>query len=101
MSYAIVDLPRGTVVALRATPYSVLASTPANGAITLEVDNVNDESDGAWSVIARGRCHHVTDAEEQLALERAWYDRPWPDGQRAVHLMLTWNELLGRRLAAC
>ena len=101
VSYLVVELPRGTVIALRTTPYSILASTPANGAITLEVDNVNCDDGAAWSVIARGRCHHVTNAEEQLILEHAWTHRPWPDGQRAVHLTLTWGELLGRRLIAC
>ena len=101
VGYEIVDLPRGTVVALRTTPHSVLASTPTYGVITLEVDNLGHEHEGHWTVTARGRCQHVTDASEQLALERAWSGRPWPDGQRAVHLTITWSELVGRRLAAC
>jgi len=100
VSYAVVDLEDGPVIAIRAMPHSVLASQATPSTVTIEVDQLDHERREGWTVSARGRCELVTDAQQRAVVESAWSLPAWPGARRSVVLLLHWNELLGHRLGS-
>ncbi|WP_278255334.1 pyridoxamine 5'-phosphate oxidase family protein [Nocardioides convexus] len=80
------------VVALRTTPYSLLARDAADREVAFEVDDVAIGAHGGWSVLVRGRCRRVHRA--------AVRPEPWVTGARVLDLQVDVASVSGRRLLA-
>jgi len=94
--YAVVEIGDRPVIVMRTTPYSLLASQPERGSMTLEIDNVNEHHDTGWTVSACGRCETVRNEKEREVIESSWPDGA--DGGRSIFVKLAWTELSGRWL---
>jgi nitroimidazol reductase NimA-like FMN-containing flavoprotein (pyridoxamine 5'-phosphate oxidase superfamily) len=97
VNYVVVD----DSVIVRTTPYSVLGTHARGALLAFEIDQIDESRLQGWSVVARGRAHAITAADELHHIRRAWEPRAWADGQRNLFLRLRWSELSGRRLGAC
>ncbi|MCR1783270.1 pyridoxamine 5'-phosphate oxidase family protein [Nocardioides carbamazepini] len=77
-------------VLLRTTPYSLLARDCADREVAFEVDDIDEQRHGGWSVLVRGRCER----------ERVRSDgpRPWVTGPRVLGLRVAVVSVTGRRL---
>jgi nitroimidazol reductase NimA-like FMN-containing flavoprotein (pyridoxamine 5'-phosphate oxidase superfamily) len=95
VNYTLLD---GTLV-FRTSPYSVVGTHGRDALVALEIDEVDEEREGGWSVLARGRAVAVTDPDEVAAIRRAWAAPPWAAGMRTLYLRMSRPELTGRRLA--
>jgi nitroimidazol reductase NimA-like FMN-containing flavoprotein (pyridoxamine 5'-phosphate oxidase superfamily) len=94
--YTVVELRDRPVAVMRTTPYSLLASQPARGSMTLEVDNLDESLANGWTVSARGRCEAVRDERERTLIEAGWTLPSPADSTRTLFVKLAWNELSGR-----
>jgi nitroimidazol reductase NimA-like FMN-containing flavoprotein (pyridoxamine 5'-phosphate oxidase superfamily) len=94
VNYSVVD----DAVVLRTTPYSLLGSQSRGTLLAVEVDDFDYEYHRGWSVVARGRAEHVTDAEELEHIRDTWTPSPWAAGTRTLYLRVRWTQLTGRRL---
>ena len=94
VNYSVVD----DVVVIRTTPYSLLGSNAKGSVLALEVDQFDYEYQRGWSVVARGRCDVVVDADELDHIRETWNPTTWAKGGRTLYLRMRWTELSGRRL---
>jgi nitroimidazol reductase NimA-like FMN-containing flavoprotein (pyridoxamine 5'-phosphate oxidase superfamily) len=94
VNYSVVE----DAVVLRTTPYSLLGSQARGTVLAVEVDEFDYEYHRGWSVVARGRAEHVTDAAELEHIRDTWIPSPWAAGTRTLYLRVRWTELTGRRL---
>ena len=89
----------GETVYVRTTPYSVLGTYGRNTLVAFEVDQVDEDQQLGWSVVARGRCNAVLDPSELRRITHEANPLPWASGHRTLVLALQWREITGRRLA--
>jgi uncharacterized protein len=94
LNYSVVD----DSVVFRTSPYSVLGTTARNTLLAFEVDHVDPENCHGWSVVVRGRCRSIDEAEAIAHVEATWSPRPWASGSRYLYLRLPLSEISGRRL---
>lgn len=94
VNYSVVE----DLLVVRTTPYSIVGTYGLNAQVAFEVDQFDHEYWVGWSVLARGRCEPIADADEIRRINRTWAPHPWASGQRNVYLGLRWTELSGRRL---
>lgn len=94
VNYSVVD----ESVVVRTTPYSLLGSTAKGSVLALEVDQFDYEYQRGWSVVARGRCEAVIDADELEHIRQTWNPTSWAKGGRTLYLRMRWSEISGRRL---
>jgi len=97
--------PRGPValpVNFEFTEGHVVFSTDESKAATIEmqlvgfeVDRVDESMSEGWSVIATGRAHRITDAEERQRLESLDLEA-WANGDRHALVGIEPDELTGR-----
>jgi transcriptional regulator with XRE-family HTH domain len=86
----------GTIV-VRTSEGTAIAGH-ADEQVAFEVDHLDEALSQGWSVLVRGRAHHVTHlAELQIARNDAaiW---PWPGGDRDVYVRLIPDIITGRRI---
>jgi nitroimidazol reductase NimA-like FMN-containing flavoprotein (pyridoxamine 5'-phosphate oxidase superfamily) len=95
VNYAILD---GALV-FRTSPYTVVGTHGRDAVVALEIDEVDEEREAGWSVVARGRAVAVTDPDDVAAIRRAWSSPPWAAGMRTLYLRISRPEMTGRRLA--
>lgn len=88
----------GDAIVFRTTPYSVLGTYGWAGDIAFEVDSIDMEKHGGWSVVARGHAEMVEDIEEIEEIRWAHDPKPWAEGVRPLYVRLRWREITGRRL---
>jgi nitroimidazol reductase NimA-like FMN-containing flavoprotein (pyridoxamine 5'-phosphate oxidase superfamily) len=71
-------------------------------ALAFEVDDIDDEEQSGWSVIARGIGRQVSIEDVPVLLRRleAHPPRPWAEGIHNVWLQITPRIVTGRRLGA-
>jgi len=82
-------------VLFRVAPYSDVARHLPGARVALEVDDIDYYTRSGWSVVIRGSVEAV-DTDDLPASEAR--PRPWPEGQRTLHLRLTSEAVTGRRL---
>ncbi|WGX99149.1 pyridoxamine 5'-phosphate oxidase family protein [Nocardioides sp. L-11A] len=86
VNFAVAD---GAVL-LRTTPYSLMARDCADREVAFEVDDIDEQRHGGWSVLVRGRCER-----ERVASDGP---RPWVTGPRVLGLRIAVGSVTGRRL---
>ena len=64
-----------------------------------EIDEIDNTSEQAWSVVAFGRLARPSQADEAWDIFGWRNPTPWVAGTRSFHLELRWSALTGRRLA--
>ena len=89
---------RGDVVYFRTAHGSKLAAAARGDWAAFEVDDVNEVWEDGWSVLAHGRLHLVSDADELTVIERLPL-RSWAGGDKPHHLRLDIEALSGRRIS--
>lgn len=94
VNYSVVD---GSIV-FRTTPYSLLGIHAWTSRLAFEVDEVDEEHESGWSVVATGRGSLVEDPDELARIRGLWDPKPWAAGQRWLFVALRWDDLTGRRL---
>ncbi|KGN38573.1 flavin-nucleotide-binding protein [Knoellia subterranea KCTC 19937] len=85
----------GTVVVRTAA--GTKHASARNQAVAFEVDGYDLERAEAWSVVARGTVHEVTDLDETIAVMRLPL-LPWASGSKPHLLRLLPTTLTGRRI---
>jgi transcriptional regulator with XRE-family HTH domain len=65
------------------------------GVVAFEVDHIDEEMRGGWSVLVRGPARRIEDPEERLAAGRLDLE-PWAGGARLNLIGITPVELTGR-----
>lgn len=88
----------GDTLVIATSPYSVLGAYGPGGRAVFEIDDVDYERHGGWSVTAAGRMWVEDDAEELSAIRAVWAPRPWADGMRSLVLRMDLERVTGRRL---
>ena len=88
------------VIAFRTTGDSELGQHGEGAEAVFEIDEIDNESEQGWSVLAFGRLERPSESDEEWDI-RGWRNpTPWTGPDRAFHLKLRWTLLTGRRLAA-
>jgi hypothetical protein len=80
-------------LALRTRPDSVIDQAPMH--VALEIDGVDTVSRSGWSVLVRGRLHHVDPAP---GTDHLVDSEPWLDTDRDSWLLIQPVSVSGRRL---
>jgi nitroimidazol reductase NimA-like FMN-containing flavoprotein (pyridoxamine 5'-phosphate oxidase superfamily) len=93
VNYAVVD---GDVV-FRTGEGAKLAASRRDAVVAFEVDSYDVGAQRGWSVLAVGRAHEVTDAEELERL-RALGLAPWANGERPSFVRMHPEMVSGRRI---
>ena len=88
------------VIAFRTTGDSELGRHGEGADAVFEIDEIDNESEQGWSVLAFGRLERPSESDEEWDI-RGWRNpTPWTGEDRAFHLKLRWTRLTGRRLLA-
>ena len=85
-------------IVVRTSPYSVLGTHGHNALLAFEIDHVDHERRGGWSVVARGRGRAELDPEQVAAIRQWWQPGPWASGSRNLYLRMRWETISGRAL---
>jgi nitroimidazol reductase NimA-like FMN-containing flavoprotein (pyridoxamine 5'-phosphate oxidase superfamily) len=93
ISYAM----HGDDIVFRTVPYGVIASSPYGAEVAFEVDELDEETQSGWSVLAVGSCRRVEVADEIRLLREHFDPEPWLEGRRNLYFRIAWEELSGRR----
>lgn len=78
------------VIRIRTSPYSALARDCVDRDVAFEVDRIDPEHRGGWSVLLRGRCTHEGHAADG--------PQPWAAGSRMLGLSIQVRSVSGRRV---
>jgi uncharacterized protein len=86
----------GDDIVMRTSPYGLLGlGTPQNAA--LEIDHIDRENEGGWSVLVRGPLS-VVDPDEAMDIVRRTHLAAWPSGMRTLTVRLHPTTVTGRSL---
>lgn len=89
----------GKTIIFRTAPDTLLA-VYADGQVSFEVDRIDETLGEAWSVLAQGRAHKVTDERQVKHLEEHVDLHPWAAGARDIYVRITPTQISGRRIQA-
>jgi nitroimidazol reductase NimA-like FMN-containing flavoprotein (pyridoxamine 5'-phosphate oxidase superfamily) len=88
----------GDAVEFRTTPDSELGRYGEGAEAVFEIDEIDDEAEVGWSVVAFGRLERPSDADEVWDI-RGWRNpTPWSGEHRNFHMKLRWSAITGRCL---
>ncbi len=76
---------------------SILAAVRAGGAMSLEVDHLDNALGEGWSVLLTGRCAEITDPEDLMRID-ALDIHPWAGGDRHHAVRFIPEEITGRNI---
>ncbi len=85
-------------IVFRTAGYGVIARSIRLADVAFEVDELDDQLQAGWSVLAVGRCRRLEDSDELRSLQQEGTPTPWSAGTREVYFAVTWKGLSGRRL---
>jgi nitroimidazol reductase NimA-like FMN-containing flavoprotein (pyridoxamine 5'-phosphate oxidase superfamily) len=71
-----------------------------DGPVAFEADHVDDALAQGWSVLVRGRAHHVLHPAELHRMQEDAVVWPWPGGEREVYVRVIPERITGRRIEA-
>jgi nitroimidazol reductase NimA-like FMN-containing flavoprotein (pyridoxamine 5'-phosphate oxidase superfamily) len=94
VNFALVD---GAVV-FRTSDGTKLAAATEHAVVAFEVDHVEPESRGGWSVLALGVASVVADPAQEAALREVTLD-PWAGGGRDHYVRIPIEMVSGRRIS--
>ena len=88
----------GARIAIRSDPGTKLtASTLAK--VSFEIDGIDEESRGGWSVLVQGHAFDVTEALDEISeMVRRLPVDPWASGDKAAWIRIEPRLITGRRL---
>jgi uncharacterized protein len=65
--------------------------------VAFEIDGIDHEHHQGWSVLVRGRLHHI-DEDAAVRIASLFEGDPWPHEHRASWLVISAEAVAGRRL---
>jgi len=86
----------GTIVVR--TAEGTLVDRYGDGLVAFEVDHIDDALSQGWSVLVRGRAHHVAHPAELNRMREDAVVWPWPGGEREVYVRVMPDRITGRRI---
>jgi len=87
----------GDVVFRTAAPSPSFDAALSNGAVSFEVDRIDDALGEGWSVLLSGKAHIICD-ERELKLAQDLRVQPWAGGERDIYIRIAPERVSGRRL---
>lgn len=87
----------GDAIVIRSAPGSKLTAATRHAVVAFEIDEIDLDSHGGWSVTAVGRAEEVIDAEERRRLSLLPL-RPWAPGERHHFIRIRPELINGRRI---
>jgi len=70
----------------------------ADEQVAFEVDHIDEALSQGWSVLVRGRAHHVAHPAELQTVRHDAAIWPWPGGDRDVYVRIIPDTITGRRI---
>lgn len=96
VNYRLVETSAPTWLAVRTSEGNVIDRAPLN--VAFEIDALDDEHHGGWSVLVRGTLHHV---DPDAADFRTRFDpEPWVADERDAWLVVAPFSITGRTMTA-
>lgn len=84
-------------IIIRTTPTGLLGELAHDVTVAFQVDDVDAETQIAWSVLVRGRARELTEAER--ADRSMTIPEPWAGGERNLLLRISVEQISGRVLS--
>ena len=94
VNYSVVD----DRIVFRTLPYGEIANNVAGAEVAFEVDELDEELEHGWSVMAAGRCHRIEDPDEVHLIRETGDPQSWATGQRILYFRIEWTTLTGRQV---
>jgi uncharacterized protein len=85
----------GTII-FRTSPYGVLSELVRPTDVALEIDELDQESRQAWSVVAQGRAQGVAEPDQLVRMWAVGGVVPWASGVRNVFIQIIPQRITGR-----
>jgi nitroimidazol reductase NimA-like FMN-containing flavoprotein (pyridoxamine 5'-phosphate oxidase superfamily) len=85
-------------IVFRTLPYGVIANHAHGADVAFEVDDLDQDAEGGWSVLAVGRCTRIEDPSEVRMVRQREDPSPWVEGQRILYFTIDWKNLTGRQV---
>jgi nitroimidazol reductase NimA-like FMN-containing flavoprotein (pyridoxamine 5'-phosphate oxidase superfamily) len=85
-------------IVFRTLPYGEIANNAHDADVAFQIDDMRDDLQQGWSVLAVGRCRRVEDPEEVRVIREEADPAPWAGGQRILYFRLDWTDLTGRQV---
>lgn len=95
VNYRLVNDDAGIMVLVRTRPGTSIDRAPMQ--VAFEIDGIDHEHHTGWSVLVRGRLHHV-DEDAAVRLAALFDPDPWPHEQETSWLVIAAETITGRRL---
>jgi uncharacterized protein len=95
VTYRLFDDDAGIMVVLRTRPGHSIDRAPLR--VALEIDGLDHQHHEGWSVLVRGRLHHI-DEDAAVRLADVFEPDPWPHELRTSWLVISAEVISGRRL---
>ena len=83
----------GRTIRVRTPGFSAIAQKVDAERVAFQVDRIDESTRAGWSVLARGRAEILYRKEPDSA-----DPQPWPRGPRSATVVITVDEITGRRL---
>jgi nitroimidazol reductase NimA-like FMN-containing flavoprotein (pyridoxamine 5'-phosphate oxidase superfamily) len=87
-------------IVFRTLAYGAIAASGYGDDVAFEIDELDEEHHGGWSVLAVGPCRRIEDPDEVQRLRELHDPEPWAEGQRRLYFRIQWRQLTGRRVGA-
>lgn len=87
-------------VYFRTTAYGAVARHVDGQAVSFEVDEIDREHQGGWSVLVTGHARRVDDSETLAALWTPTRPHPWAEGVRTLWIEIDVQSISGRLVKA-
>jgi nitroimidazol reductase NimA-like FMN-containing flavoprotein (pyridoxamine 5'-phosphate oxidase superfamily) len=85
-------------IVFRTLPYGVIANSAHGAQVAFEVDDVDEDLQSGWSVLASGPCRRIEDPAEVRLVREEDDPTPWAEGLRNLYFRLQWEDLTGRQV---
>lgn len=85
----------GTII-FRTSPYGVLSELVRPTDVALEIDELDQESRQAWSVVVQGRAQGVAEPDQLVRMWAVGGVVPWASGVRNVFIQIIPRRITGR-----
>jgi uncharacterized protein len=95
VTYACYD---GTII-FRTSPYGVLSELVRPTDVAMEIDELDQESRGGWSVVVQGRAQGVAEPDHLVRMWTVGGVVPWASGIRNVFIQIVPFRITGRIVA--
>jgi uncharacterized protein len=95
VNYRVVSDDAGVMVLVRTRPGDSIDRAPLR--VAFEIDGIDHEHHQGWSVLVRGRLHHI-DEDAAVRIASLFKGDPWPHEHRTSWLVISAEAVTGRKL---